>query len=192
MGSAINTHSRAPGPKIIWLLVLLLLLLIIGLNACKTCEKCPEKEKEVVKTDSSTKETEHPADSNLVPFYVEGPIRYLPSPCANLCDSLGKLKPFSAKDTKNGITSHTYSKGDTLVNDCHADSILQVTKRKDREIRFNKEVIRTLIKEKIVQAQLTRFEVWRQQTYKYGFWSLLIILILSFVLRRWLKSIPWP
>jgi hypothetical protein len=57
---------------------------------------------------------------------IQGPVKYLPSPCAQLCDSLGKLKPFKQTSKKNGITQTLQTVGDVLVQECDVDSLKQV------------------------------------------------------------------
>lgn len=148
------------------------------------CEYCPAKDSVSVKSDSSAEEITHQPDSQLVPFYVEGPIRYLPSPCENLCDSMGKLKPIDVKSSKNGLSSHIYSKGDTLVNECNADSILRVSQLKERKIRIRDEIIRILTREVIRPKPQTWFDRAKTASFYILGTSLLILLILAFFYAR--------
>lgn len=59
---------------------------------------------------------------------LPGPIQYLENPCANLCDSLGKLKPFTHTEKKNGIKSTVTTVGNVIEFNCEADSLKQVIK----------------------------------------------------------------
>jgi hypothetical protein len=58
----------------------------------------------------------------------DGTVQYLPNPCAQLCDSVGKLKPFEKTEVKKGIKSIIKSQGNTLVVTCEADSLKAVIK----------------------------------------------------------------
>lgn len=57
-----------------------------------------------------------------VPTVVNTPI-YLENPCALLCDSFGKLKPFTRTEKKNGLKSTVKSVGNVLVVECETDSL---------------------------------------------------------------------
>jgi len=75
-----------------------------------------------------------------VPVYtapIAGPTLYLPSPCANLCDSLGNLKPFEIENKHNGIktTVKTNVKANTLdIVSSLEDSIKHTAKVPQREV----------------------------------------------------------
>lgn len=57
-----------------------------------------------------------------IPTVVNTPI-YLENPCALLCDSFGKLKPFTRTEKKNGLKSTVKSVGNVLVVECETDSL---------------------------------------------------------------------
>jgi hypothetical protein len=44
-----------------------------------------------------------------------GPIQYLENPCKNLCDSLGRLKPFILNKSKNGVNQNIKTIGNSIV-----------------------------------------------------------------------------
>lgn len=63
-----------------------------------------------------------------------GPTQYLDSPCKDLCDSLGNIKPFEKIKTTNGIKGTIKSVGKSIVFTCEADSLKQVIQFLEKRI----------------------------------------------------------
>ena len=107
---------------------LLTLLVLVTMTQCVLTKKqkdnflakyCERKDSIVyIKKDSIVlKDT-----TIYVPTVVNTPI-YLENPCALLCDSFGKLKPFTRTEKKNGLKSTIKSVGNVLVVECETDSL---------------------------------------------------------------------
>lgn len=104
------------------------LVIILGLSQCILTKKqkdrflakhCERKDSLIyIKKDSIVvKDT-----TIYIPTIVNTPI-YLENPCKELCDSLGRLKPFSKTQKKNGIKSTVKSVGNSIVVECETDSL---------------------------------------------------------------------
>lgn len=146
---------------------------------------CPVNSFEKSKDSTWTKET-----VKIDTFYLsrEGAIRYLPSPCATLCDSLGNLKPIKIVTKKNGVKQVLESQGNTLVQRCDIDSLMQVNST------LTKEVNRLIEKEKETQVHsncklehLSKFDSFFIITGRISLVLLLLIAIVL-VLKRWAKG----
>lgn len=105
---------------------LIALILMIALNSCKAKEPCI--------TSSHTKDSiVYKIREKKVPYFIKDSFPYfLPNPCADLCDSLGKLKQtfvaqikgkngsnlsLKVKDNKLFIEDKTVSDGTVTLND---------------------------------------------------------------------------
>lgn len=79
-----------------------------------------------------------------VPVYtapIAGPTLYLPSPCANLCDSIGNLKPFTISKKENGIkitVNTNIAKNSLEINSNLEDSIKSTAQVKSLEVYKSK------------------------------------------------------
>jgi hypothetical protein len=100
----------------------------------KICQTCVMESKRTDSTLVTVKE-------RTVGVAVPGPTLYmaLPNPCAELCDSLGKLKdgvhikvPGAVKGTRGGTI---FTRGDSLHVRCEADSLRAVITAKDSLIK---------------------------------------------------------
>lgn len=93
-------------------------------------------------------------DTIQIPYPVAGPVQYLENPCANLCDSLGRLKPFEIKKKTNGITGTIRSVGNSIAFDCKTDSLKYIIETQKRIIdNFSSE--KTVIKEPCDKEHIT-------------------------------------
>lgn len=166
-------------------LVILILLCIIFLCSCitekhraKICATCPA----IIK-DSIRIETETEYRDTIIYITRQGPKVILPNPCAELCDSLGRLrrdfKPVIRRE--NGLTTTLKVENNTLVADCKADSLKAEIERLNQFIKETRSQTITRFVEKNV---LTRLQ---------GFWIIcgqiasgLVLIILGwlFVKRR--------
>ena len=107
----------------------------------KICATCPVKTTTIIK-DSIYTVTKIQYDTTYTS--IEGPTKYLPSPCDYLCDKYGKLKPFYQESKKNGIKQKLYTDttNNTLVQKCDEDSLLHVNEKLTTEInRLSTKVI---------------------------------------------------
>lgn len=122
---------------------------------------------------------------------VEGPIKYLPSPCEKLCDSLGNLKPFNQENKKNGIKQSLYSVGNVLVQECDVDSLLKVNKTLTKEIdRYHNEKTEIQIHDNCKLAHLTDKDIfWRIVGIRLSI--IVLIYIALRILKIYLKKVPW-
>jgi hypothetical protein len=107
---------------------LLSLLIILSLSQCILTKKQKDKflAKYCERKDSFIyirKDSIVVKDTTIyIPTIVNTPI-YLENPCKELCDSLGKLKPFFKSQSKNGIKSTVKSVGNSIVLQCETDSL---------------------------------------------------------------------
>lgn len=102
--------------KLLLILILDAVIVLFILSSCvterqraKICNTCAVKE--------FTKDGIVEKIVNL-PIYIkgeDGPIQYLENPCKNLCDSLGRLKPFVSNKSKNGINQSVKTVGNSIV-----------------------------------------------------------------------------
>lgn len=122
--------------------------------------------------------TKTTVDTLKIYFPVQGPIQYLENPCANLCDSFGKLKPFEIKKKTNGITGTIKSIGNSIVFDCKTDSLLYIIETQKRTIdtyKKNKIVIQAPCKLEH-KNKFNGFTFW-------WFWITVGLLILIIIIR---------
>jgi len=168
-----------------------LLLLNFLLFSCVTekkrleiCQSCPLK---IERKDSIIiKEVEKP-----VPFAVPGPSVevIVKSPCADMCDSTGKLKKGFFKE----IVAPTgrviiKEKNNSLSIECQSDSLKGVIKVKEREIqRLSSEIREVPARcDKKHFGTLDTFFVWSGRI----LWIIIILLILYFILKGRIKWLP--
>jgi hypothetical protein len=101
-------HHPQPDHKDIWFLILMFFIsvvLLVVLNSCVTQRQRERILKDCVTSSYRKDSIQIQIKERLIPFEVHDTIPYLlPNPCADLCDSLGKLKSsFTAKvKGKNG------------------------------------------------------------------------------------------
>lgn len=114
--------------------------ILLILSSCVTekkrleiCNTCPAK--------TITKDSvwEHLVHDTLSLPPIAGPIQYLENPCKELCDSMGRLKPFVRVEKKNGITNTIKTVGNSLAFSSDADSIIAYTSHKEKEAFHKKE-----------------------------------------------------
>ena len=185
--SDISTMKRA---RIILGLILLSIIAII-LSSCitekkrqKICRTCPIKESTVV-TDSTWQKKY----DSLIKIPVKGPIIVLKdNPCADLCDSLGKVKNFTKSVvSENGIKGTI--KGDKYTNtitfDCGAKDSLEVLLKGARteinRIRNEKTVVE--VPARCELDHKTKFDV----VCRWCFWMWIFAIIILLIIR-WLKQ----
>lgn len=182
-----NLNNR-PRPKVEsrnLLLALIFLIIIVGLlmTSCitdrqraKICAACPTKDSIVVK--DSIRIERH--DSTV--YITSEPVLItIPSPC----DS-AKLKVFDLKQKKNGIKQEIKSDGKTIEFDCNADSLKQII----AGLNIERTLLKASFEEHIRTTNVCPI-TWWNQTYKYGFWSLLLLLLSIFgykLFRLYLKA----
>lgn len=143
---------------------------------CRTCQR--NDSVRVVKKDSISYR-----DSILF-FTIEGPERWIPSPCDRFCDSLGRLKPIHIKVKKNGIVAELKSKGDSLLLSARADS-LEAEIKKMRVDHFN-EI--EFYKNSVIQLPCENERTSIDGFFKWSaliFYACVIIVILGLVIRHY-------
>ena len=137
------------------MLAFLIAMLVLGVSSCITekkraeiCATCPTesfvKDSIIVKVKDTTIWLTLPAEK-----------LYLPNPCSELCDSLGRLKPsFKPRIShRNGLTTTLKVQNDSLVISCKADSLMAVIQvLQVARIHSSKEV------RKIIEYKTTRTE----------------------------------
>ena len=115
---------------------------------------------------------------------VDGPTQFLPSPCANLCDSLGRLKPFEIKKKENGILIDIKGRNDSLIINAKADSLQRLLdKVREEHFQYVKSQKQDEIK---IPCQNERTAI--DGFYKYSawiFWVLLVGTIIGLVIRHY-------
>lgn len=138
-----------------FLLALLIAFFAIGISSCvtekqraKICATCPTtsfvKDSVITKIKDTTIWLTLPAEKI-----------YLPSPCAELCDSLGNLRmSFKPRIShKNGLTTTLKVSHDSLIVSCKADSLQTVIQvMQIARIHSSKEVKR------IVEYKTTKWQ----------------------------------
>lgn len=170
--------------------LILLAIVAIILASCVTekkraeiCQTCTIKETTIVKDSSWQKKYD-----SLVKIPVKGPVIILKdNPCADLCDSLGKVKDFTKSVTsENGIKGTI--KGDKYTNtitvDCGAKDSLEVLLKGARteitRIRNEKTVVE--VPAKCELDHKTKFDVVCRWCFYMWIFAILVFLII-----RWLK-----
>lgn len=144
---------------------------------------CPVASSEKVKDSSWTKET-----TELLPEikFIPGPVRYLPSPCATLCDSLGRLLDFEITTKKNGIKQTLQGIGGVLIQRADVDSLVQVNERITREINFlHSKEKETQVHDNCKLEHRTRFDGF---TY-WWFWitaGMILLWVIMKAVKNWL------
>lgn len=144
----------------------------------KICRNCPVKDSTITVEKTIVKDT-----TIYVTQTVTEPI-YIDNPCANLCDSLGNLKPFFKSEKKNGIVKTITTQNNQLKFDCKADSLEVVLKGLITERNKRSETHST----KTVEVfQTTKWQGFLIVS-AYGFWGLLIAYLLYRAIKLWLKT----
>jgi len=143
----------------------------------KICKNCPVRDSIIVKETIVKKDT-----TIYLTQLVTEPI-YLENPCALLCDSFGKLKPFYLKEKKNGITKVVSTENGSLKIDCKADSLELVLKGLITERSKVSETHSTRIIENFRTTQWQDFLL----VSSYIFWALLIAYLIYRGIKLWLK-----
>lgn len=99
------------------------------LRICQTCS--------FSNTDKDSVRIVERIDSVFLPP-IAGPIQYLENPCKELCDSLGRLKPFVLKAKKNSLNSTVKTVGNSIAIECDTDSLKAHIKTLEKYISNNK------------------------------------------------------
>jgi hypothetical protein len=87
----------------------------------------------------------HYRDSIHVVEEKEGPLIIINNPC----DSLGNLKPFEIKETKNGITTSVKSDGKKITSNCHEEAYKIQLKNAIIEREIYKNAFHQLVRKEI-------------------------------------------
>lgn len=77
-----------------------------------------------------------------VPYIINQPV-YLENPCAELCDSTGKLKPFYKTKSSKGLKSTVQSVGNSIVFNCETDSLKARIKWLEHHIKIQSSKVQT-------------------------------------------------
>lgn len=133
--------------------VLLVLMSIILATSCvsqrkriKICGTCPVEIHEVIK--ETLRDT-------VIYVTEQGETKYLDNPCADLCDSLGNLKPFERSIESEGRKVVIYTQGNKLAVRADLDS-----NETHLEVRhITKTVIQTTQGE-CVKTRLMKIQSW--------------------------------
>lgn len=107
------------------------------------CRTCPTHSKDSI---SIVKERY----DSLIYVNLNGDTMYWPSPCADLCDSLGRIIPFHKKTIKNGIKIELIGRNDSLIQTASVDSAAVNVKGLNTKITIAKisEAIRSVLCER--------------------------------------------
>lgn len=172
------------------LCLLILISAVLLITSCMTNRKGELTKKGVnfvaehCKGKDSTSHTENTIvlfDTVKIPYPVQGPVQYLENPCANLCDSLGKLKQFEVKKKTNGITGTIKSVGNSIVFDCKTDSLLYI-------IEIQKRTIDTYEKNKIViQAPCNKEHRNRSDGFTFWWFWISVGFLVLFIIIQYIK-----
>lgn len=162
--------------------IILAFIAIIALSSCKAykeriCRECTTVNKDSV---STVERTIILYDTVKIAYPVQGPIQYLENPCKNLCDSLGRLKPFEIKKKTNGITGTIKSVGNSIVFDCKEDSLKYIIEKQLTTIKSfeDKQSTKTVQEDckKEHTTKFTGFTFW-------WFWITLGIIVLWAIIK---------
>jgi hypothetical protein len=161
--------------QVTWLcfsIALLFTACVTEKQRAKICNTCS------VTSGSKDSTSERLRDTTIY-ITTPGPIQYLPNPCALLCDSAGKLKPFEKTEIKKGIKSTIKSQGNTLVVSCEADSLKQVIKDLKETIHYH-QVKESSVKyvpcDKAHKTKFDGFTFW-------WFWITLSIIVVGYLIK---------
>lgn len=175
----------------------LFLLWLLSLQACscnwhmkKVKSKCgPLKQIDSVEISETTTEKVTQKDSirkDTVYITVAGPTQYLPNPCAELCDSLGNVKPYYKEERKNGITSTVHTKGNVLIVDCKADSLEAIIEARDRTISYYKLSDKSKKHSSIKEVPVI-VKTWWDKFLRWWFW--ISATTCAAIISIWIRSI---
>lgn len=133
--------------------VLLVLMSIVLYSSCvtqkqriKICGTCPVEVKEVLK--------EVLVDT-VIYITEQGETKYLENPCADLCDSLGNLKPFERVIESEGRKVVIYTQGNKLAVRADVDSL----EANVEVIHLTKTVVKT-VQGECVKTTLMKVQGW--------------------------------
>lgn len=173
------------------ILILLLAFIAIILGSCitekkraKICRTCTIKETTVVKDSTWQKKYD-----SLVKIPLKGPVIILKdNPCAELCDSFGKVKDFSKSViSETGIkgTIRGDKKTNTIIVDCGAkdslEALLKGVRTENNHLRNEKTVVE--VPARCDLEHRTGFDHFC----RWMFW-IWVVAFLIILLLRWLKS----
>lgn len=184
---------KNPNKSFFWSVIIAIIILIaFAFSSCVTQKQrerilkdCPVSSSEKTSDSTSKKET---IKHDSIFISVPGPIRYFPSPCETMCDSLGNLKPFKIETKKNGIKQTLESVGNVLIQKCDIDSLLQVNEKKTIEInRLIKKEKETQVHEICKIDHFTDLDIFFIISAKI-IYLILIIYLLWRLLKVWLKK----
>lgn len=122
-----------------------------------------------------------------IPNIISTPI-YLENPCALLCDSFGKLKPFTKTTTDKGIKKTIKTVGNVLVVECETDSLkARITYLEHHDIERQFSHTENTVQKPCELEHRTKFDgfTW------YWFWitvSILTLWILIKIGKTYLKA----
>jgi hypothetical protein len=163
---------------------LITLLISLSLSSCivtdkkraEICRTCPLKETSIVNDSSWQKKYD-----SLVKIPLKGPVIILKdNPCAELCDSFGKVKDYSKSVvSESGIkgTIKGDKKTNTIIIDCGAkdsiEALLKGVRTENNRLRTEKTVIE-------VPARCNlEHRTWFDHFCRWGFLVSIIFLIIS-------------
>ena len=158
-----------------------LLILLLSLTSCSTfkenrrIQKCAK-----YKCVSDVKETIKEVIKDTTIYITEkGETKYLDNPCAELCDSLGNLKPFEKKIESKGRKVILYTKGNTLAVRSDLDSV---------EAKMQ---VKTVYKEKVVTVEVERKKNVLEKIQGYYFWLSLLVIALCLTFKFYRNKLPF-
>jgi D-alanyl-D-alanine carboxypeptidase len=133
--------------------VLLVLMSIVLASSCITqkkrleiCGTCPVEVNEVM--------VEVLKDTTIY-LTEQGETKYLDNPCADLCDSLGNLKPFETEIESEGRKVILYSQGDKLAVRADLDSLAA-----DVQVKYITHTVKQTIQGECVKTRLMKIQAW--------------------------------
>ena len=155
----------------VWPFLFLFGILIWVVAFFHSCRSCKENAITVIKDTTIIKEVvKH--DTSWLILQVPGPEKIMPNPCSWLCDSAGKLKKFNVVSNGGGMTQVLKSAGDTLIQECKADSLMKIVIEKDKEITRLKETTKNKIE------YINELKWWQKAMMFLGFICLCFIILL--------------
>jgi hypothetical protein len=177
-----------------WFIILVLIIavmLVVALSSCVTEKQRKRILKEYCVTSSSKKDSTFlKIKERLVPYIVHDSIPYfLPNPCDELCDSIGRLKTTfkteitSDKGTKVKLTV----KDNKLVINDNVTGLKGTVATKDTlQKEFHKEIKE--VRANCMLAHLTKWDsFWIRMGQIFAFFLLIIIIL--FILKKVKKKI---
>lgn len=133
--------------------VLIVLMSVVLATSCvsqrkriKICGTCPIETVEVYK--ETVRDT-------IIYVTEQGETKYLDNPCADLCDSLGNLKPFERTIESEGRRVVIYTQGNKLAVRADLDS-----NETHLEVRHVTKTIVKTIQGECVKTKLMKIQAW--------------------------------